>query len=69
MTPFAATAGQHFTTVGGLHALAEPVNGFAAAAVRLERTFHVSLVFHCLKKGRENGRVSGQSTGHHTRGL
>ena len=42
----AATAGEDFAAVGGLHALAETVNGFTTATMRLECTFHDFLLFH-----------------------
>gem|GEM_PF-3612010 len=49
MASFLPAACQYFTAVGGLHPLAESVNGFTAAGMRLECTFHVFLLFHCLK--------------------
>jgi hypothetical protein len=33
-------AGQHFSAISSLHTLAETVNGFAAASMRLKCPFH-----------------------------
>lgn len=41
-------AGQHFTAVGSLHALAETMNAFATTVVRLECTFHTQFLFSFL---------------------
>lgn len=40
MATLGTAAGQHFATVGSLHALTEAVYALAATVVRLECTFH-----------------------------
>lgn len=53
MTTFLATAGQHFTAIGGLHALTKSVNAFAPARMGLECTFHDSKILLWEGKIRE----------------
>lgn len=48
MTTFGTAAGQHFTTVGGLHTLTETMYAFATTVVRLECTFHALFLFTSL---------------------
>jgi hypothetical protein len=54
MASFRTTAGQYLSAVSGLHALSETMNGLAAAAMRLECTFHFKLVSLFLKWSWEN---------------
>jgi hypothetical protein len=44
-TTLFATAGQDFTTVGGLHPLAESVNALAATSMWLKCTLHVEIFY------------------------
>jgi hypothetical protein len=37
---FCTAAGQHFSTIGGLHTLSKTVNSFAAASMGLKCPFH-----------------------------
>jgi hypothetical protein len=54
MAAFGAAAGQHFASVGALHALAKTVYGFAAAAVGLKCAFHLFQFFLVQKSPGEN---------------
>ena len=45
LTTLFTTAGQNFTTVGGLHPLAETVNALAATSMWLKCTFHVEIFY------------------------
>ncbi len=68
-TAFGAAAGQNFTAVSGLHAFAETVNGFTAAAMRLKCTFHYNQFFCVLQCPVEKTGWFHAATGHHTRSL
>jgi hypothetical protein len=52
MPAFGATACQYFSSIGALHAFAETMNCFAAAAMRLKCTFHFNSVFSRLPNTR-----------------
>jgi hypothetical protein len=68
MTAFGTTACQNFSTIGSLHAFAETMNSFTAAAMRLKCTFHFKLFFHVYQITRgEPGLFQFLPTGHHTR--
>ena len=69
MTALGAAARQHLAAIGGLHALAETMHGFAAFAMRLERTFHSVVFFTFTKSPVENQAWFQLPTGHHTRGF
>jgi hypothetical protein len=68
MTAFGTTACQNFSAIGSLHAFAETMNSFTAAAMRLKCTFHFKLFFHVYQITRgEPGLFQFLPTGHHTR--
>jgi hypothetical protein len=48
MAAFGTATSQYFSSIGGLHAFAKTMNGFAATAMRLKCTFHFKSVFSRL---------------------
>ena len=57
VTPLCTAASQYFTTVGGLHPLAEAVNRLAATSVWLKCTLHLITILTIL--------ISFLDRGHH----